>query len=162
MRARGIEWESFSEDPTGDPAMVRQVERQWGVTFPASYKEVVDQIDHARPVGGDAFEFHSRLVGHPVVHGVGEFIGFKNPGDNSWYMARLQSHPPEDFPKGLVPFSLEGGGDLVCFDYRADRSATDPPVVVWHLEGEPGSGQEVSPVASNFDAFIGMLYDDEA
>ena len=66
--------------------------------------------------------------------------------------------PPEFFPEGLVSFADDGGGNLVCFDYRENKS--DPPVVFW-VCGD-SIGEDTHFLAKNFEGFVDMLYSDDA
>ena len=64
-------------------------------------------------------------------------------------------NPPEFFPKNLVAFGENGGGNMICFDYRMDLNTNDPPVIYW--DHEANVGQDVSFLAHNFDDFLKML-----
>lgn len=64
-------------------------------------------------------------------------------------------NPPEFFPNHLVAFSDNGGGDMICFDYREDPKTDNPPIVFWNHEAN--EGEDVSFVAKDFDSFIKML-----
>ena len=64
-------------------------------------------------------------------------------------------HPPEFFPKNIVPFARDGGGNFVCFDYRSNPKTNNPPIVYWNHEAD--IGKDVSFIAKNFDEFISML-----
>lgn len=64
-------------------------------------------------------------------------------------------NPPEFFPEGLVAFGSNGGGNRTCFDYRADSTTNNPPIVYWS-HGAP-EGRDVSFIANNFDEFLQML-----
>lgn len=66
---------------------------------------------------------------------------------------------PGFFPKNLVTFAQTGNGDMVCFDYRADPTTNNPPVVYWNHEAY--EGEDISFVANNFDEFITMLREPE-
>jgi hypothetical protein len=65
--------------------------------------------------------------------------------------------PPEFFPENLVSFAGDGGGNLICFDYRATKE--NPPIVFWcHDDSE---GEDVHFVANSFEEFINMLHESE-
>jgi cell wall assembly regulator SMI1 len=63
--------------------------------------------------------------------------------------------PPEFFPENLIPFAEDGGGNLVCFDYRTTKE--EPSIIFWcHDDPE---GKDVHFVASSFEEFINMLHE---
>ena len=76
---------------------------------------------------------------------------------NLFDILKVYLDPPEFFPKSLVPFADDGGGDLTCFDYRNCKE--NPPIVFW-VCGAP-EGEDVHFVANSFDEFLGMLYKDD-
>jgi hypothetical protein len=63
------------------------------------------------------------------------------------------NNPPEFFPKRLIPFAPDGGGNYVCFDYRDCKE--NPPIVFWHHEIEENEG--IFPLANSFDEFTNNL-----
>jgi|LakMenEpi03Aug12_release.lakeMendotaPanAssembly.Ray.scaffolds.fasta_scaffold30667_3 hypothetical protein len=62
-------------------------------------------------------------------------------------------NPSEFFPKGLIPFAPDGGGNYVCFDYRHCKE--NPPIVFWHHGFE--EGKDVFYLADSFEEFISGL-----
>jgi hypothetical protein len=66
---------------------------------------------------------------------------------------------PNLFENGLIPFGDNGGGDMICFDYREDRSTNNPPIVIWNHD--MGLKHRVVFVANNFEYFINMLHEPE-
>jgi SMI1/KNR4 family protein SUKH-1 len=52
---------------------------------------------------------------------------------------------------GLLPIIDDGGGDLVCLDYRSE-----PPAVVYWAH-ELGDEEAVVPICPSFDAFLELL-----
>jgi hypothetical protein len=63
------------------------------------------------------------------------------------------------FEDGLIPFGDNGGGDLICFDYRKNRDTNDPPIVIWNHD--MGLEHRVVFIANNFEDFINMLHEPE-
>ena len=55
----------------------------------------------------------------------------------------------EILPKGLIPFSDDGGGNFLCFDYR--KSDQNPSIVLWIHD------ESIHFIAHNFDDFLKML-----
>jgi hypothetical protein len=66
-------------------------------------------------------------------------------------------NPPEFFPKGLIPFAPDGGGNYICFDYR--KCKENPPIVFWHHEVEENEG--VFYLSDSFDEFIDSLVSED-
>ena len=66
-------------------------------------------------------------------------------------------NPPEFFPKGLIPFSQDGGGNYLCFDYRNYKE--NPPIVFWHHAIEENEG--IFYLANSFEEFINSLKSEE-
>lgn len=63
------------------------------------------------------------------------------------------------FEDGLIPFGENGGGDMICFDYRKDKTTDNPPIVIWNHD--MGLKHRVVFIANNFDEFINMLHEPE-
>lgn len=61
------------------------------------------------------------------------------------------------FEDGLIPFGDNGGGDMICFDYRNDRTTNNPPIVIWNHD--MGLEHRVVFIANNFEEFINMLHE---
>jgi len=64
-----------------------------------------------------------------------------------------------DLERGIIPFGITGFGDYICFDYRADPKTDNPPVVYWAHEFN--EGEDVIPLAPNFEEFLDMLMSEE-
>ncbi|MBR1734338.1 MAG: SMI1/KNR4 family protein [Alphaproteobacteria bacterium] len=80
-------------------------------------------------------------------------------------IALLKSDEEPDWPieyrfeDGLIPFGDNGGGDMICFDYRNDKMTDDPPIVIWNHD--MGLKHRVVFIANNFEEFINMLHEPE-
>ncbi|WP_218459882.1 SMI1/KNR4 family protein [Rickettsia sp. TH2014] len=61
----------------------------------------------------------------------------------------IYNNPAEFFPKNLVAFGIDGGGNKICFDYRADPNTDNPPVVYWIIGYN--EGEDISFLAYNFE-----------
>ena len=57
----------------------------------------------------------------------------------------------------LVPFAALFAGDLLCFDHEEEGR---PRVVLWDHERSEEDAPEVTLIAQDFDAFLGMLVAD--
>ncbi len=120
------------------------VEKRVGVNFPEKYVALMQEHN-----GG-------RIENNEFVYK--DINGDTNTGSvnmlNLFDLLKEYIDPPEFFPKGLVPFADDGGGDLTCFDYRGCKE--NPPIVFWVCGDEEGDG--IHFVANNFDEFINILY----
>lgn len=63
------------------------------------------------------------------------------------------------FEDGLIPFGENGGGDMICFDYRKNKNTDDSPIVIWNHD--MGLDHKVVFVANNSEEFVNMLYEPE-
>ncbi|MCW2295138.1 hypothetical protein M2262_005188 [Pseudomonas sp. BIGb0408] len=153
-----VEFDSYYGD--GNSAAIAAVEQQLGRPFPNSYKDVVKRFNGAFIVDRPYFRYFSRLHGEEVESGTGMFLAFGDIEGCTETMEIKLRFPPEGLVPGLVIFSALGNGDALCFDYRECPPSEEPPVVIWHHEGVPGSEEEVSPVASTFAALLDRLYED--
>lgn len=61
------------------------------------------------------------------------------------------------FEDGLIPFGDNCGGDMICFDYRKDKTTDNPPIVIWNHD--MGLKHRVVFIAKNFEEFINMLHE---
>lgn len=153
---------------------IAEVQRRLGVRFPETFLKCVRTCD-----GGYAGEFSIDFAvpgfEKPWGAGLDRILSFREPmsreiqqrlliepfawrelGITPW--TSIEDYvfdPPEGLAKGLVPFSENGLGDLMCFDWRKGKHEVDPPIVIWlheFIEEEP-----VIFLAPNFDAFIASL-----
>ena len=92
--------------------------------------------------------------------------GRERIGEYTWHhLDNIQSGEEPDLPieyrfeDGLIPFGENGGGDMICFDYRNDKTTDNPPIVIWNHD--MGLKHRVVFIANNFDEFINMLHEPE-
>lgn len=155
MRA-DLKWDSYWGSVS--PSIIDKYEERLGYKFPSSYKAIVSAFNGAFVDDKDAFQFYSNLTQARETYGLGLLHAFGECDSYTETVDYSLAHKPSDFPDGLVSFAREGGGDLICFDYRDSHPGDDPKVVVWHLGGAPGTVDESSFVANSFDEFLGMLF----
>ena len=86
-------------------------------------------------------------------------IGIMYGLSHKYNLVKQYNHPPEFFPQNVVPFGENGGGDMVCFDYRSNPKTTNPPIVYWEHEEE--EGKDVSFIAKDFEEFLSILKEPE-
>jgi hypothetical protein len=151
-----IEW--YRCESQASPERIALVCQEIGVTFPALFIKLMSECDSGWPKKTD-FEYYDEAFQSMVGSGIGCFLGFE---EEEYSLLKTFKRPPEFFPQGLVAFGETGGGDLICFDYRQGKDNPDPEIVFWR--GGSGEGQDISFIAKNFEAFMGMLKeeDDEA
>jgi hypothetical protein len=132
------------------------LEEKMGVVFPKIYKETIKECDGGYPLR-NTFKY-LRADSNKVRE---DCIGAFSRVNDCEYINILERYlnPPEFFPKDLIAFGENGGGDFICFDYRQGKDNPNPPIVFWNHEAE--EGKDVSFIAKNFEEFIDMLYEDE-
>lgn len=101
-----------------------------------------------------SFNYYDVQLKELISSDIGSVFAF-NSGRDCINLEDEYNCPPEFFPKNLVAFAENGGGDMVCFDYRTDSKTDNPPIVYWRHDAD--IGKDVSFVANNFEEFIKML-----
>lgn len=151
-----VQWTAELPPPTDDE--IAQVERTLGVRFPADYLAIL-RVAHGGGPAPSSFTYVDPHLG-PVGSGLHLLLTFV-PGDGDSILAAVSSFRIDDrLPDGVVPFAMDGGGDLMAFDYR--RSAT--PTVCYVATGAASDDEpdrHVYPLAASFTAFVAMLHEDE-
>ncbi len=132
------------------------VEKQIGIKFPHSFVDLVKEHDGGYPIP-NLYKYHDIFLGRDSSNCLGAFLTL----GESEYLDILKDYknPAEFFPNGLIAFADDGGGNLLCFDYRQGKDNLNPPIVFWNHEAN--EGEDVSFVAKDFETFLGMLYLDE-
>ncbi len=143
-----------------DISYIEVFEDSVGKKFPATYKSLISKHNGAY-FNEDTFNFIT-------LNGPNErSCAFLAYGDvNGDLIAEYQLDDVECGLFGLVSFARDGGGDYICFDYRANPTTDNPPVVVvfhdWWEEGADGVRRMlVCDVAKDFEAFVDLLYEDK-
>ena len=148
-----------------DISLINDFEHKISFKFPITYKSLISKYDGARILKHmDAFNFFSNLTNKKAAYGLARFLSFNEEDEENFSTMKNywedRNHDPDlPFPDKIVPFAIDGGGNLICFDYRHDISTNEPKIVVWHHEGESGTAEELSFVANSFDEFLDMLHD---
>lgn len=92
-------------------------------------------------------------------------IVFEKFEDIDYHIENIKSGEEPDldikyrFEDGLIPFGDNGGGDMICFDYRKNRDTDNPPIVMWNHD--IGLEHRVVFIANSFEEFINMLHEPE-
>ena len=143
-----VEWQNTRE-PLPE-RILRGAELLLGVEFPWDYRECV-RLNHRGHPDPNTF----RVEGITTAWGscVGELLSpDPRAPENVWAtIAHLYVDGP--LPDGLVPVTDDGGGDLVCLDYRGGPES--PRVVYW--SHEVGGVEGITPIADTFTAFLSLL-----
>ena len=121
-----------------------------GVRLPQSYRALAQRYPSGRPLPNEFTVKHRKGTWGSCV-GVLLSIDPRHSGNVFQHISHLAGD--DQLPAHLVPIIDDGGGDLVCLDYRGDGS--QPSVVYWahELGGEDGLVQ----IASSFDEFLRIL-----
>jgi hypothetical protein len=134
-------------EPASD-AEVRAAERALRVRLPADFLAVAQARPGARPQpsrillpGG----FGTAVEG--LLHFADDGPGLSNILSCQWLLRDV-------LDKGVIPFALDIGHDVFCFNYRKDYDR--PTVMFW------GQGFGAIPLAPSFTAFLELLHDGEA
>lgn len=167
-----FEWRGCLEPVTDE--QIELVETQLGVKLPEPFLECVRRC-HGGVPGNFSFSYIDPDDGRLISDSLGYFFSFRKPLaretklrlawephawtelgiDRSESILDYVADRPANLGKGLVPFSDNGSGDLICLDYRAGADNADPPVVLWRHEFV--GNQPVVVLAENFAGFVAGL-----
>ena len=149
-----IVWEDGQE--LENDSYIEQTEKELGVIFPNSFKEIVRKHDGGRPNKPD---FVCDYNGKPLIGSACQ-LGYMNP-ERIKSVSDMASITGTIIPAGVFPFAEDGGGNCVCFDYR--NNPIDPEIVYYYYYfyyDDPNS-TNVFFVAKNFDEFLEKLFGEE-
>jgi hypothetical protein len=144
------------------PKEFKDVEGKLDITLPEKLKNLTRDYDAGYPIPGDVV-FLDNSTKAPDGTCVGAFLAFRSdyPYEGETMIGAYKRHEDDEFfPEDLIAFALDGGGNYFCFDYRGGRENVDPPVVFWQHEAA-GRPEAITPLAPNFEAFLGMLKTEE-
>jgi hypothetical protein len=146
----------YSGDTNLDSSQAMSIfEQSEGIKLPIAYKELVKFRD-----GGtlERYIFSYEKEGEIDENCIGFFLCWQEAtlGEGET-MQRGVNSPPEFFPKELIPFAPDGGGNYICFDYRNCKE--NPPIVFWHHEIEENEG--IFHLADSFEEFLNSLKSEE-
>jgi hypothetical protein len=156
MSNNGQEW--LAKYPPVDEATINRVAEILGVTFPASFVEIAKLYHGGEPLK-DSFHVNYPRIGQ-IEGCISTLLSFAadNPYPHS-NMLYINQNPPDCFPEGLVMFGEDAGGNYMCFDFRANRSTPEPPIVYWSHESR--EGEDIFYLAATFTDFLNMLHESE-
>ncbi len=139
--------------PLTDDTYIEQTEKELGIIFPNSFKEIVRKYDGGIP-NKPAFvciDYRSHKIIGAFYH-----LGYMNP-EEIGSVSDISSISGEILPSGVIPFAEDGGGNATCFDYRKNP---ENPEIVYYYHEHP-AGKDILFVAHNFDEFLEMLFDND-
>lgn len=137
-----------SDEVTTDN-MIAGAETLLGIAYPQAYREMVSQFGGAH---GDAeFRMDRPYPGFDYC-GIG-LIHSLNPCSPSSVFSLMSSWPEHELDSLVIPFAEDGGGNYVCFDYRAESG--EPAIVFYfhELSGDDG----IMKICDSFTDFIDRL-----
>jgi len=171
---RELPWQSYWG--TAPLSAVEAIEAELGRRFPSAYREIVTRFNGASLERGDAFRFFCEHTGREEIYGLGLLHAFWPSGASGGDATDVEQVEVtetmrwrldhSDLPDGLVSFSADGAGNLLCFDYRGSPESSDPPIVLWHNPVQTPFMLSNNPVpftylAPSFETFLAMLFDEE-
>lgn len=142
MNIRWLDRIIENPSPVSDEAFAH-AQREFGVTFPADYREIVKQHQGALPLPNG--------IEHPDAStGVEYLYHFE---DEPYSQSIIGAYYPigHALPSGVIPFAAGIGGDYFCFDFR---DQPDSPIVSVWLHDGPG---ELITLANSFTEWLGLL-----
>lgn len=139
--------------------IIQSLEKFYGIALPQFYVDFITQHNAAR-LDANVFDYDdpNRHNGRNA-----DSIAFENVQNIRETIELIKSGEEPDWPieyrfeDGLIPFGDNGGGDMICFDYRKDRETDNPPIVIWNHD--MGLEHRVVFIAPNFEEFINMLHE---
>jgi cell wall assembly regulator SMI1 len=138
----------FDNPPKASQESIDKAEKELGVKLPADFLAIATTHQGGTP------EPSSFDLPDGTGSSFGSLLHFEE--DPFFFNIVVRREPVSDvLPDKVIPFAEDGGGNLLCFDYR--ETPDHPPVVFWdheHCDDPP------QPLASSFTDLLNKLYDD--
>jgi hypothetical protein len=147
--AEPIEWQNAPTNPLSED-MLHGAELLFGVTLPADYRECV-RVNHGGHPQPRDFTVRGVTGSWGSCLAVLLSLDWRRP-ENVWSVLAGLAVDGQ-FPDGLFPIAGDGGGDLLCLDFRGRPAG--PAVVYW--SHEVGGEEGVVPVAGSFGELLSFL-----
>ncbi|MDR1402016.1 MAG: SMI1/KNR4 family protein [Puniceicoccales bacterium] len=144
-----------------DSDEVKKLEKELNISLPSSYVDFVTKHNGAS-IFARIFDYQDPNMKSGRNSDSIAFVRFEEIENKINRLKKADGNFPgygTAFEDGLVPFGTNGGGDLICFDYRNDRITDNPPIVIWNHD--MGLEHRVVFIANNFEEFVNMLYFNE-
>jgi cell wall assembly regulator SMI1 len=150
QHAAGLTWELC--EPPVDDQVIDNLEHTLGIKFPPDFRQVIHRCHGGVPVERSAFDYEDPSIGK-TGSGIGALMTLY-PDDTGSILTTLRLLAiDEQLPDKVIPFADDGGGDMMCLDYREDPD--HPKVVYWSHEEE--KDKSIIPLADSFTEFLAML-----
>ena len=124
--------------------IIESVEHRLQITLPEDYKQFVLKYD-----GGYPNPNHFKVGGKLEIFN--NLISLDENEDNNIY--EILEDLQDRIGAQLIPFAEDGFGNLLCFDYSADKS-----IVFWNHEKNYDDFKEATFVCSSFSSLIESLF----
>lgn len=137
--------------------VLREIEEVNHIKLPKLYVDFITKHNGAQLVA-DAFGYYDPNYERKMECGFA-FVNVEEIQSDIELLQDIEGQIVEEkyrFPKWLIPFGDNGGGDDICFDYRKDKTSDNPPIVMWFHD--MGFDHRIAFIAKNFEEFINMLY----
>ena len=139
-----IEWQFVEYKPS--KAEIEKVEKYFGVQFPSNYVECV--LEHN---GG--YPSHCIFFVNGREESIMNFLCIS--GDEHGIIKTAQDIS-DRLENGIIPFARDGGGNHICFDYRANTLL--PSIVFWeHEKAFLRVDDAVAKISDSFMEFLNSL-----
>ncbi len=152
-----LEAATFSQlDPQATEDQIAALEHDLGVRFPDELRRALPRCHSGSPSPQMVISVDYPGVGKTETT-VARFLSVAP--DSSYFVGRkLQSLLHQGLaPSGVVPFAIEGGGEVFALDYR---NPDVPPAVVYLALGaavDESDADHLVPIAPTFAAFLDVL-----
>lgn len=158
MEVSKQEWSDCKEPIS--VADLSELEYMTNFRLPEKYKNLLKVCNGGMP-SAYVFNYYDKKNNSIQQTCIGEFIPYI-PKKIDEGLLWLFHSPPDLFPSNLFIFAADPGGDYICFRKpdRADLASNNIPVVYWNHE-RAGTPEAISPLAPNFETFLGMLKSEE-
>jgi hypothetical protein len=136
-----------------DIQFINDFQIQIGYKLPSEYKALMSTHNAARlKKSSFNFKYENEDNSHSFI-----FLGFGTEISRTSQISRAQQ--TEYCHDHIIVIGVAANGDYICFDYRADPTTDNPPVVLmFHDDYDENDKMIICPVADNFESFIDSLY----
>lgn len=144
----------FMDSGTVSILELEKIEHKYGIILPESYIKFIIKHNNAYLYANN-FNYYDPNTKRNSA----DSIAFDDVRKIIKNVDLLKSDQFEDeecyFDSGLIPIGENGGGDIICLDYRNNKKC-DPSVVLWNHD--MGLHHRTVFIAENFDSFAKMLF----
>lgn len=138
--------------------VIEKIERDKNVILPQLYKDFI-LFHNEASLYADVFDYKDpNKGGEKNCDG----ISFENVEEilENIELLKFGESQNDDvnykFEDGLIPFGDNGGGDMICFDYRDNSDTDNPPIIIWNHD--MGLKHRTVCVANSFEEFANLLH----